>query len=203
MVQITSKVKQKIDKIDPKTKDILILLGAGTFLAASIIFPALPIIVGKGLKAKDEQEWKKAKKDWDKYNLWRLRQVIKRMQQSRFVEIVEGNGAAVVKITEKGRRKLLSYNLETMKLDETKWDGKWRLVIYDVKANKKLNSEMFRRALTKLNLLKLQKSVYLTPFRCEDHIEYLRQLFEIGDEVLILKVGSLENEFAYRKYFGI
>ena len=89
-----------------------------------------------------------------------------------------------------------------MVLDESSWDGKWRLIIYDVASTKRANSEMFRTILNKLRFLKLQRSVYLTPFKCEDEIEYLRLLFDIGNEVQILKVGSLENEAAYRRYFG-
>lgn len=192
-----------MNKLDPKSKEVLVLLGLGTFLAASLIFPGLPMIVGKGAKEYGKSQWEKKKKEWDKYNLWRLRQMIKRMQNSKFVEIVKENGVQSIKITEKGKRKLLSYDIEKISLDDTKWDGSWRLIVYDIGTEKKANYEIFRRTITKLRLLKLQKSVYLTPFKCEDQIEYLRQLFEIGDEVIILKVGSLENETAYRKYFGI
>ena len=119
------------------------------------------------------------------------------------MEIKEENGTAQVKITEFGEKRLLVYDLEKIQLSEANWDGKWRLIIYDVKKAKRTNSETFRRAILKLNLLKLQKSVYLTPFKCEDEIEYLRQLFDIGTEVQILTVGKLENETAYRRYFGI
>ena len=196
-------IKEKFQKIDPKTKDILILLGAGTFLAASIVMPGLPLIASKILKGIDQERWKKSQKEWDKYNLWRLRQMIKRMHDAKYIEVKEINGVAVVKVAEKGKRKLLSYEIETMKLDEKTWDGKWRLIIYDVQTGKRSNSEMFRKALNRLNLYKLQKSVYLTPFKCEEEIEFLRQYYEVGKEVLILKAGTLEHESAYRKYFGI
>lgn len=196
-------VRKKLEKVDPKAKDVLVLLGAGTFLAASIVMPGLPIIAGKILKVYNRQKWEEDKKKWDKYNLWRLRQMVKRMQNAKYIEVKEEKGVPVVKITEKGKRKLLSYEVEKMQLDESKWDGKWRLIVYDVQTGKRINSEMFRKALNRLNLLKLQKSVYLTPFKCEDEIEFLRQYYDIGEEVLILKVGTLENEIAYRNYFSI
>ena len=193
----------KIPKIDPRAKDVLILLGTGTFLAASIIFPGLPMVAKPFIDAANQNERPKTQKEWEKYNLWRLRQMIKRMQKSKYVEIKEENGIPQVKITEFGKKRLLVYDLEKIHLSETSWDGKWRLIIYDVKKAKRVNSETFRRTLLKLNLLKLQKSVYLTPFKCEDEIEYLRQLFDIGTEVQILTVGKLENEVAYKSYFGI
>src|SRR3989344_4670549 len=184
----------KISKIDPKARDVLMLLGAGTFLAASIIFPGLPMAAKPFIDAAKEAERNKRQKEWEKYNLWRLRQMIKRMQKSKYVEIKEEKGTAQVKITEFGKKRLLVYDLEKIQLSEANWDGKWRLIIYDVKKAKRVNSETFRRTLLKLNLLKLQKSVYLTPFKCEDEVEYLRQLFDIGTEVQILTVGKLENE---------
>ena len=193
----------KTKKVDPKVSGVLKLLAAGTFLGASIIFPGLPIIAKPFIKMAQESERNKGQKGWEEYNLWRLRQVVKRMQNSQLVEIKEEKGIPIVKISKKGKNKLLKYDIEKMQLDQSNWDGKWRLIIYDVKTPKRKNSEMFRRVITNLKFLKLQKSVYLTPFKCEDEIEYLRQVFEIGNEVLILTVRNLENEEAYRKYFGI
>ena len=195
------KITDKI-KIDPKTKEVLILLGTGAFLAASIIFPGLPMAAKPFINAAKEADRNKRQKEWEKFNLWRLRQVIKRMQNSKLVEVKEEKGVPIIKITHKGKQKLLRYKVDEMVLDESSWDGKWRLIIYDVASTKRANSEMFRTILNKLRFLKLQRSVYLTPFKCEDEIEYLRLLFDIGNEVQILKVGSLENEAAYRRYFG-
>lgn len=195
--------KSDTDKVDPKVEDVLILLAAGTFLAASLVSPGLPMVAREVLKLKKEMDYSKKLKEWEKFNLWRLRQIIKRMQNSKYVEIKEQNGVPLVKITQKGRNKLLKYDIDKMRLDERKLDGYWRLIIYDVKTAKRQNSETFRRAISKLNLLKLQKSVYLTPFRCEDEIEYLRQVFDIGNEVLILRVKNIENEQPYRRYFGV
>jgi len=197
-VKITNQVK-----IDPKTKEVLILLGAGAFLAASIIFPGLPMVAKPFINAAKEANRNKRQKEWEKFNLWRLRQVVKRMQSSKLVEIKEEKSIPIIKITQKGKQKLLRYKIDEMALDESSWDGKWRLIIYDVANTKRAHSEMFRTMLNKLKFLKLQRSVYLTPFKCEDEIEYLRLLFGIGNEVQILKVGSLENEMAYRRYFGI
>jgi len=198
IVKVTNQVR-----IDPRTKEVLMLLGAGAFLAASIIFPGLPMAAKPFIDAAKEADRNKRQKEWEKFNLWRLRQVIKRMQGSKLVEVKEEKGIPIIKITHKGKQKLLRYKVDEMALDESTWDGKWRLIIYDVAKAKRANSEMFRAMLNKLRFLKLQKSVYLTPFKCEEEVEYLKLLFDIGDEVQILKVGDLENEGAYRRYFGI
>lgn len=181
-------------KINPKVKDVLVLLGAGTFLAANLVVPGLPFV----LKPILEEKRRRDQKEWEKFNLWRLRQVIKRFREQKIVEVSDG----VVKITEKGRQKLLRFNLEEMEL-KRKTDGKWRLIIYDIADLRREQRENFRFMLKKLKFLKIQKSVYLTPFICDDEIEYLRQLFGIGEEVLVMKISGVENEQAYRNYFGV
>lgn len=181
-------------KVDPRVKDVLLLLGAGAFLAASIIMPGLPLVVKPYLdkKIRDEQ------KEWEKFNTWRLRQVLNRLEKQKDVEIIGG----IVKITDRGRSKLLKFDLDQMEL-RRKRDGKWRLIIYDIANLKKPQRERFRDMLQKLHFFRLQKSVYLTPFVCEEEIEYLRQIFGIDKEVQILKISGIDYEKEYEKYFDL
>jgi len=125
------------------------------------------------------------------------------MHQQKLVEIVENNEGHIVKISENGKKRLLKFNLDEMELKDQKWDGKWRIIIYDILTGKKEEASLFRKTLKRLKFLKLQRSVYLTPFKCYDEIEYLRQVCSINTEALILTVSGLENEKAYREYFGI
>ncbi len=181
-------------KVDPRVKDILMLLGAGAFLAASLVMPGLPIV----LKPYLDHRRKNEEKEWEKFNLFRLRQVIGRLEKQKDIEVVGDR----VRITKKGRQKLLKFDLEQMEL-KRKTDGKWRLIIYDVSNLRKPQRDLFREMLGKLKFFRLQESVYLTPYICEDEIEYLRQIFGIDREVQVLKVSGLEYEEEYKKYFGI
>lgn len=186
-------------KIDPKVKEILILLGAGTFLAASLIMPGLPMAIKPFL---DERRKREAN-EWKKFNTWRLKQVLKRLHQQKLIDIVEQDEGYLVKISNNGKKKLLKFNLDEMELKNKKWDGKWRIIIYDILTGKKEQANLFRRTLKRLKFFQLQRSVYITPFKCYDEIEYLRQVCEVDREVLILTVSGLENEKAYREYFGV
>ncbi len=55
----------------------------------------------------------------------------------------------------------------------------------------------------KICVLQIQKSVYVTPYPCEDQVIYLREYFDIGDEVLMFRADKIENEEIYKDYFGI
>ncbi len=187
------------NRIDPKIKDILTLLGTGAFLAASIIMPGLPM----ALKPFLDEKRKKEANEWKKFNKWRLKQVLKRMRNQKLIEIVQTNDEYAVKISDQGKRKLLRFDIDNMELNQKNWDGKWRIITYDIYTGKKQERELFRKTLKRLKFLKLQKSVYLTPFKCHNEIEYLRQVCNIGQEVLILTVSRMENESAYKEYFGV
>lgn len=193
------KKDKKQAKIDPKVKDVLILLGAGTFIAASLLMPGLPLALKPFINIKRQKE----QNEWKKFSSWRLKQILKRMYDQKLVEIAETKDSQVVKISDKGRKKLLKYNIDEMIIDNKKWDGKWRIIVYDILTGKKQERELFRKTLKRMKFWQLQKSVYLTPFECKDEIEYLRQVCDIGEEVLILTVSGLENENAYKEYFGL
>lgn len=185
---------KEITRVNPRVKDVLKLLAAGAILITVVLFPGIAAL-GPAIKQIQKE---REKKEWDKFNLSRLRQVIKRLEKQKIVEIINER----VKITEKGMRKILKYNLSNMKL-KRKTDGKWRVIVYDIANLKKFHRELFRETLKRLKFLRLQKSVYITPFVCDDEIEYLRQLFDIGREVLIFKVAEIENAQVYKRYFGI
>jgi len=191
---MTKNIIKEPEKINPKVKEVLKLLAAGVILTTVVLFPGIaalgPLI--------EEEQRKREKKEWEKFNLRRLKQVIKRLEKQKEVEVTNG----IVKITDKGKKKMLKYNLENMEL-KRKTDGKWRVIVYDIANLKKFQRELFRGTLKRLKFLRLQKSVYLTPFVCDDEIEYLRQVFDIGSEVLVLRVAEIENAQAYKRYFGI
>ncbi|MBI2443513.1 MAG: hypothetical protein HYV40_06460 [Candidatus Levybacteria bacterium] len=185
--------------VDPKTKEVLLLLATGTVLVASLLMPNAAMLLKPLLEEKKRQD----QKEWAKYNQWRLKQVLRRMHKQKLVEIVEEGGLPIVKIAEKGRKKILRYKLEDMQLDQKRWDGKWRIVIYDIYSRKQQERKFFHLMLKQLRFYQLQRSVYLTPYPCRDEIEYIRQLSGLGSEVHVLTVDGLEDEQAYRSFFGL
>lgn len=188
----------------PKVKLVLSLLGVGTFLAATILMPTLPMALKPILDEYKRRQREKDLKAWERFNMPRLKQTLKRLYQQKVIDIEEQDGESRIKLTDRGRVRFLQFKMEEMMVEKPpRWDGKWRLIIYDVEKKKKFASDSFRRLLKKMEILRLQKSVYLTPYSCEEQIEFLRQYFGIGKNVLYLVVQELENDSAYKTYFGI
>lgn len=190
--------------IDPKVKDILLVIGASGVVAASILLPVLPMALKPILDLQKQKRKNEREKEWNRFNQSRLKQSLKRLNQQKIIEIKEKNDGIYLKLTDKGKTKLLRYQLEEMMVEHPpRWDGKWRLIIYDIKKEKRGISEIFRKMLRKMEFLQLQRSVYLTPYPCDQQIEFLRQFYGLGEEVLYMVVQKIENEEAYKKYFSL
>lgn len=192
------------EKISPGVKDILELLGKGILLSSLFLFPGASLGIGAIYDIYDEARRKKEFREWDKFNLPRLKFILKRLHRQKIIQIAQENNYSIVKLTEKGNLRILKYKLEEMTIQKTqKWDGRWRMVLYDIKKFKRREQEAIRRILNRLKFLQLQKSVYLTPYQCEKEIIFLREYFGVGTEVLYVIVQKIENEKVYRSYFGI
>lgn len=194
----------RVEGKSPRVKDILELLGKGVLLSSLFLFPG----AGIGIKAifdfYEQTNRNKELKEWRKFNLPRLRYILKRLHQQKIIQITEENEYSIVKLTERGNLRILKYKLEEMIVQKPKkWDGRWRMVLYDIKKFKKKEQEAIRRILNQLKFLQLQKSVYLTPYPCEKEITFIREYFGVGTEVLYVVVHKIENEKVYKSYFGI
>jgi len=199
------------NKVDLNTYQVLRIIKVAGVIAAMFLFPkAMSTLAKEGLIEKflypeedisGEIKTKKPKKD---YRLSRLKTLINRLRKQKDVKLLNENGKLTLKLTEKGRIKLLKYDIKNLKLKKPqKWDGKWRLIIYDIPDSKISAREVFRKLLRSLEFLKLQESVYLTPYPCEEEIELLRNYYDIIKDVILLTVSGIEQEEAYKNYFKI
>jgi len=106
-----------------------------------------------------------------------------------------GAGRVKIVLTQYGKKKALLYDLDNIKFETgKKWDRKWRLVMFDIPHSLKKARDAFRKKLTALGFYGLQKSVFITPYPCENEIDFICSVFEIRRYVLILSVSRFEGE---------
>ncbi len=114
------------------------------------------------------------------------------------------NGNINITLTNLGKKIELSYNLENIKLDTKKtWDGKWRMIIFDIPEHKKNGRNALRQKLSQLQFYPIQKSVFITPYNCEKEIEFICATFEVRKYVLLFIVSSFEGEEKIKHYFNL
>lgn len=183
------------------SKVVLKFALAGAFIAGSLVLPGLPrILRGRPLNYEDFF----GEDEWEEFDQRRLRQKLKEMHKAKLVRVYQIGDEYVVRITKKGKQQLLRYNLDELVIDKPeRWDGKWRIVAYDIPKASSRARDALRTTLKRLGFLQLQKSVYLYPYPCGEAVEFIRQLYNVGEHVVLLTVGYLESEEAYRQYFKI
>ena len=130
---------------------------------------------------------------------------IKSLITKGFIKItINTNGQKVVRLTNKGKEKLTEYKLSDLKINKPKrWDGKYRVIIFDIKEWKRGTRDKLRRWFEGLGLIKLQNSVWVYPYDCEEIIALLKANYHIGNEVLYMEVNKIENDHWLKKIFEL
>ena len=80
-------------------------------------------------------------------------------------------------------------------------DRKWRVVIFDIKEYRRKTRDKLRITLTSLGFIKLQNSVWVFPYECEDVMVMLKASYKIGNDVLYMTVDKIENDKWLKKKF--
>ena len=131
-----------------------------------------------------------------KIDIYRINQELKRLQKRGLVEIIKKrNGLTTVKLTKEGKNKLTRYQIDFLEIEKPKkWDGKWRVIIFDIPVKKNSARELLRYKMKSLGFYKLQNSVFVHPFPCYDTVTFLRDYFGVRAEVEYLEVDKLESQ---------
>ncbi|MFZ5366596.1 MAG: CRISPR-associated endonuclease Cas2 [Patescibacteria group bacterium] len=176
----------------PYFKEILAILAAGTLVSACLVMPGLPLIFKPFL-------W-----EGKEYKRKRLGQVLKRLHKQKLVEVVEVEGAPVVRITQNGMVKALNFKLGQMEIKKPKsWDRKWRIVIFDIPEIQRAYRDIFRQHLKNLGFYRLQESVFVYPYPCFDEVEFLRQIYQVGFGVSYILAEKIEGQRRLEEFFSL
>jgi len=202
---IAKSLKKKFDLEEGKRKyasvrEVLTILAKGTMLIFSFVTPGLTL----GLKDFIKTEKYPDAKEWKTFNLSFLTRTIKRLEKQKLVEIVNQGKYQVVKITRKGKKRVLRYALDELELKKPeRWDGRWYFVTYDIPKGKNWLRDLMRNFLARLGFYRFHESLYIHAYPCLGEIEFLREYLGVSEFVKVLVVNKIENDEVFRNYFGI
>ncbi len=175
-------------------KDILKYLALGGLLTLAMLSPIGGPKIAKGLFK------------YLKYKFKQIRASAYYLKKRGLIEFVrEDDNNVVVRITNNGKKYLRTFDIDNMCLKKSeKWDKKWRLVIFDVPEEQKNARNALRQKLKDLGFVKLQKSVWITPFQCNDEIRFLREIFNISFNVDVIVADDIGfHEIRLKKLFKL
>src|SRR3990167_5849545 len=134
-----------------------------------------------------------------------IKRSIKNLYASGMLREVKNQDDTVSMIlSEKGKKMAEIYSIDNLKINKPKkWDGNWRVVIFDIPERIKQVREALRMHLRNLGFYELQKSVFVCQFPCAEEINQVIDFYDISEHVRILMAHSLDNEDELKSKFGI
>ena len=144
-------------------------------------------------------------KEWKKINERSLRESIRKLYQSKIINYRENSdGTVELILTEVGKKRSLVYDLDKLKINKPpKWDGLWRMVIFDIPEDKKSARMALASKLKELEFYPIQKSVFIHPYECKDEIDFIVELFDIVPCVRFLRVKDIDVELDLKNKFKL
>ena len=171
-----------------------------TLFAAGIISTALIAPNAVRLFAYADRPKAHRKKFYD-----RVAQAVWRLERRGLIVVEEKNGKRVTRITEKGKIEIQRILLWDYKIPEPAlWDGKWRILIFDIREDRRRAREMLRTFLTRAGFLHLQDSVWIYPYPCDEFVTLVRAHLKSGvGEVRVIIAETIEADKELRKHFNV
>lgn len=130
--------------------------------------------------------------------------VFQNLRRYKFIRQTKDDNGLKYHLTPKGEKKLCTIVIDEVSVKKLKnWDGKWRLVMYDLPVRFKNARNAFRWKLKDLGFFQLQKSVWIYPYPCEEEILFVADFFGVKQHIEILEVNKILHDIKIKKYFNL
>lgn len=162
-----------------------IILSAG-MVAPNAVAPLAKILVKKQKSAKEKE----------------IIQGLNYAKRLKLVRIEQNGEDFTIRLTEKGQKRLTKINLTTP-LKQVKWDGKWRILLFDIPNKKTDARNALRQTLRELGMQKLQNSAWVTPWDCSAQFLTMKYVYGIEPYITLVVADSIDEEEKWKKQFKL
>ena len=177
-------------------KEILLMVAAGLAIPAVFLMPNIPIALKPLLRALTQR-----------CGLGKSQHFVRsinHLKRRSLVSVAEKDGQQILTLSEEGKKRLLQFDLDKIVIKKPrKWDGYWRLVLFDIPEKKKPAREALRSKLKQLGFYQLQKSCFVYPFECKAEIDFVSELFEVSPYVNFILAKELEGRELLQRFFAL
>jgi DNA-binding transcriptional regulator PaaX len=180
-------------KFGPVQKKILLALLGGVALGLS------------GSPRQYFRTFRKLQSEWKKIDQRSFARSFKRLSQCKLVEERKlSDGSFKLILTSEGKRqaRILSLLGNSIKFKKSKnWDGKWRIVLFDIPEKDRIFRDILREHLRELKFFKLQHSVFISPEPFEKPILELISLYSAQSYIRVITAIKIDNEAYVKRHF--
>lgn len=134
----------------------------------------------------------------------RRRMIGEALSHLKYHKLITENYQHGLELTGKAQKRLLKLNVESLELIiPKKWDGRWRLVFFDIPETRRHHRSTFTEKIQSLGFRVLQQSVYIYPYACREEIAMVSECYGIAKFITYTEVTYIDNDTYLRKYFNI
>lgn len=177
------------------------ILYTGGFVALSIASPTFPSRILPQLIKHIRYKVKKRKRDEEK----KLYNAFYYLKRNGLIDFEYRGKQLYISLTPEGKKKVGRYQIDDLEIKKpSKWDKKWRVLIFDIEDKYKMKREALRGKLKELGLYQLQKSVWVCPYDFYREIFILRSFFGLEKkEMKIIVASEIEDDREAKIFFGV
>lgn len=107
-----------------------------------------------------------------------------------------------LELTDKGKQEVFKYTDLKLKKPK-KWNGKWTVISFDFNNKRKKLRDLLRFHLKRIGFVRLQDSVWVFPYECEEVIELIKTNMNLKREIVYIRAQSISNEGYIKKIFDL
>jgi len=185
------KMKRKRKNMSPGVQKVLLLLLGGLALTISRRGP---------FKILNELE-----SEWHQIERRTLRRAIETLYETRLIDEQEHkDGSTTLFLSNQGKKKALTYHIEKIKIPiMKKWDGKWRMVLFDIPEFYRGARESLVHSLKQAGFFPLQKSVFIHPFECASELDFIIEFWGVREYTRVVEANKIDNELHLKDNFNL
>ena len=138
---------------------------------------------------------------------WAIKRAIKELSVSKYIKIKQdktGKADTRISLVKKGVLEFIKCNVAIQK-QKKEWDGKWRIIIFDIREDRRRIRDSLRNRLNWLGFKELQKSVWIFPYNIRKEIEEILDICNINiiGDVRFLTVEKISKDEDLKKEFEL
>lgn len=131
-------------------------------------------------------------------------QYFHKLRKQKLIKIEKVGKEDKITLTEDGKKILLRFNYEEIKIKEDKvWDRNFRMIIFDIPEKKRLARNSLRNKIKEMGFVKFNDSVWVYPYPCQKEIDFIANYWNIGKYVQFALVKDLTNRERLEKHFNL
>lgn len=133
-------------------------------------------------------------KEW-RFPRKHAREALRRIEKRGYVRIKPSKkNTWDFELTKRGEQILRKQNIEYLQLPKpNRWDGIWRLVVFDIPEKREVDRANFRWKLQDLGFRYLNLSVWACPYPCKNEVNAIAEFYNVGKYVRYIEATHVDG----------